>query len=210
MRLKDVETWKDIRGFEGLYQISSLGRVKSLEKFDSRGRKWEERILKSGINSHGYLVVILYKNGIRKNFKNHRLTAIAFIPNPNNLPEVNHLDENKTNSNVDNLEWCTGKYNMNYGNAKRIAVANTNYVKRSANTDYKRKVANTDYVTIGSKLGKPINQFDRQGVFIGTYPGARQAGRKLGINQSDITQCCKGKKKIAGGFIWKYKEEPQS
>ena len=106
-----MEIWKDIEGYEGLYQVSNKGRVKSL----NYGRTGKEKILRPGKNNDGYLIVILYKNGKKKNFRIHRLVAKAFLTNPNNLLEVNHRDENKENNHVENLEWCDRKYNINYG-----------------------------------------------------------------------------------------------
>ena len=102
------EIWRDIEGYEGLYQISNKGRVKSL--------KWgKERILRPGIDTSGYYFVILYNDNVSKPFNLHRLVALAFIPNLYNKPEVNHKDENKLNNCVENLEWMTAKENSNYG-----------------------------------------------------------------------------------------------
>lgn len=103
-----VEIWKDIEGYEGLYQISSLGRVKSL--YNSK-----EIIRKTRINKFGYPYLNLSKNGKKKTFTVHRLVALAFLPNPDNLSQVNHIDEDKTNNRVENLEWCSAKYNANFG-----------------------------------------------------------------------------------------------
>ena len=103
-----MEIWKDIEGYEGLYQVSNKGRVKSLYK-------GSERILKPHDNGRGYLRVHLTKENTSKNIRVHRLVALAFIPNPNNLPEINHRDENKKNNCVENLEWCDRGYNVNYG-----------------------------------------------------------------------------------------------
>ena len=105
------EIWKDIKGYEGLYQVSNLGRVKSLSRKNHPKEEFRNLIT----NSKGYLIVNLLKNNKGKTNKVHRLVAEAFIPNPNNYPQVNHKDENKTNNHVDNLEWCTNKYNSNYG-----------------------------------------------------------------------------------------------
>ena len=105
------EIWKDIEGYEGLYQVSNLGRVKSL-KYNKTGR---ERILKIDKNKNGYLYILLYKNNKRKHYRIHRLVANAFIENPNNYPYINHKDECKSNNNVNNLEWCSPKYNINHG-----------------------------------------------------------------------------------------------
>lgn len=120
-----MEQWKSIAGYEGLYEVSNLGRVRSL-KFG------KTKILKPGRVGGGYLIVKLLKDCIRKNMKVHRLVAEAFIPNPNKLKTVNHKDEDKTNNNVNNLEWMTLADNLNYGTRnKRTAEANVNNPKRS-------------------------------------------------------------------------------
>ena len=115
------ELWKDIIGYEGLYQVSNLGRVKSLERvtISKNGKRYtcQELCLRFG-NIKGYKFVVLRKNCKSRQVLVHRLVAQAFIPNLDNLPEVNHKDENPANNCVDNLEWCTHKYNSNYGTAK--------------------------------------------------------------------------------------------
>lgn len=108
-----MEIWKDIEGYEGLYQVSSEGRVKSLGNGKSNNSK--EKILKSNKNRGGYLKVDLHKEGKKKNYLIHRLVAQAFIDNPNNLPEVNHRNEDKTDNRVENIEYCNRKYNINFG-----------------------------------------------------------------------------------------------
>ena len=107
-----MEEWRDIKGYEGLYQVSNSGKVKSLK--DNYGRP-RIKILKLKKRKDGYIQITLHKNGERKTFRVHQLVAKAFIPNPDNLPEVNHKDKIRTNNRVDNLEWCTRKYNNNYG-----------------------------------------------------------------------------------------------
>lgn len=107
-----MEFWKDIKGYEGLYQVSNYGRVKSLGNEASR----KEKIRKVKYDRNGYPVIILHKNGEKKFFLTHRLVAEAFMPNPDNLPEINHKDECKTNNFVENLEWCNRYYNVTYGN----------------------------------------------------------------------------------------------
>lgn len=109
------EIWRPVVGYEGLYEVSSYGRVRSLDRYDSRNQFREGKILKNRDNSNGYLLCGLSKNGIVKNKYIHRLVAEAFLPNPDNLPEVNHLDEDKSNNRVENLEFCNRKYNCNYG-----------------------------------------------------------------------------------------------
>lgn len=106
-----VEIWKDVVGYETLYQVSNLGRVKSLGNDKTK----KEKILKLEKRKTGYLQAHLSKNGKTKLIYVHRLVAKSFIENPNNLEQINHKDENKGNNNVNNLEWCTPKYNINYG-----------------------------------------------------------------------------------------------
>ena len=121
------EIWRDIKGYEGLYQISSYGRVKSLERTVWNGKgyyKKSEKIRKGYDNGDGYLYVNLCKEGKRKQYRINRLVAMAFIPNPNNLPEVNHKDKIRTNNNIENLEWCTKQYNVEYSLAKAVIGIN--------------------------------------------------------------------------------------
>ena len=165
----ESEIWKDVAGYEGLYQVSSVGRVK---RFYKNGK---ERILKLYPNGSNYLIVVLCKNSIHKQFRVHRLVATAFIPNPQNLPQVNHKDETKTNNHVENLEWCDAKYNNNYGT----------HIERSA-----------------EKQRKKVGQFTLAGEFVRTWPSLSQIGRDLGIG--NVSPCCKGKRPSAGGFVWRF------
>lgn len=120
-----IEEWKDIEGYEGIYKISNLGRVKSLSRINPQNKYQKEIIMKNRLNSNGYLTIKLMKNGKAKIKTLHRLVASAFIPNEYNLPCVNHIDEDRTNNNVENLEWCSYEYNDNYGNRnKKIAINN--------------------------------------------------------------------------------------
>ena len=176
------EIWKDIDGYEGLYQISNLGRVKSLKYHNNKFKLTvsREKILKPCIHSN-YYCVILTKNKNHKNYSVHRLVAQAFIPNPKNLPCVNHKDENKLNNEVSNLEWCTYKYNSNYGIGaeKAKTIAKINIINNS----------------------KAV-QCVETGVI---YKSAAEAERLTGIRASSISQARNGKYKTAGGFHWKFK-----
>lgn len=124
------EIWRPVVGYEGLYEVSSYGRVRSLDRYDRRNQFRKGKLLKNRDNCNGYLLCGLSKNGIVKNKYIHRLVAEAFIPNPNNIKEVNHLDEDKTNNRVENLEWCDRKYNCNYGTK----------IKREINTKIKKGI----------------------------------------------------------------------
>ena len=178
------ENWKDIKGFEGLYKISNFGNVKSL----NYKRTKKERILTPGNIANGYLCVLLYKNGTRKTFTIHRLVAQTFIENPENLPQVNHIDEDKTNNRVENLEWCDIKYNNNYGTRLHKMIC----------TQLNRK-----------DLSKAVLQFDLNGNFIKEYCSLRDAARSLGNKYfcSLISRCSNGIIKTAYGYKWKYKED---
>lgn len=111
------EVWKDIPGYEGLYQVSTTGRIKALERMRKNKRFRKEYILKNHDYENGYKKITLCDNSMKtKRFFVHRLVAMTFIENPNHLPIVNHKDENPSNNNVDNLEWCTYQYNVTYGN----------------------------------------------------------------------------------------------
>ena len=166
------EEWRDIIGYEGLYKVSNKGRVKRLQ---GKGCK-QERILKPSKNGPGYLRARLSKDGKSINHSIHRLVANAFVDNPQNLPEVNHIDENKENNNVNNLEWVTSKENGNHGTRnERIA-----------------KTKNKPVIGI-SKDGKSYLYFNC----------AKDAERDTGIHHGNISQCCRGTRKTAGGYHWK-------
>lgn len=179
------EVWKDVVGYEGLYQVSNMGRVKSLSRIGLNGNRLKERLLKPRPKAFGYLLVCLYKQGNCKNFLIHRLVAEAFIPNPNNYPQINHKDEVTYNNVVSNLEWCTCKYNINYGSHNERAN--------------KSKV--------NGKGSKAVLQFDLNGNFIKEYPSTSEIGRQLNFVISNISRCCNGLRKTANGYIWKYKNE---
>ena len=168
------EAWADIKGYEGLYQVSTLVRIKSLPR---RGTYSEVHILKVSDDGKGYLQVGLCKNSIYKSHKVHRLVAEAFIANPDNLPEVNHKDENKSNCHVSNLEWCDRSYNVNYGSRT-------------------------------SKTQKPVIQLTKSGEILTTYESLSKVKETLKIsNISNISAVCKGKRKTAYGYRWKFREE---
>lgn len=173
------EEWKDIKDLEGLYQVSNWGRVKSLIT-DKNRRK---RILKQHNRGNGYLFVVLTNNEHQsKNISVHRLVAETFLPNPENLPEVNHIDENKENNRVDNLEWCDHTYNINYGNRTKKASESK----------------------LNGKKSKSVLQFSLTGDFIREWPSTMECGRN-GFNQGAVAACCRGKLLQYKGFYWMYK-----
>ena len=190
-KMENIEIWKDIENYEGFYQVSNLGRVKSVErdKFLPNGTfhsHLKEKILAPGLNNKGYSYVNLFKNGKRKSMLVHRLVATAFIPNPKNKPMVNHKDENPQNNCVDNLEWCDASYNINYGTRNIRMIQNRRNYKLGNNPSAKAAFC--------VELNK-------------TFDCAKRAGEELGICVSSISRVCKGKLKTAGGFHWKYADD---
>lgn len=186
------EQWKDIKGYKGIYQVSNLGRVKSLEKIiptkikNSKMITRKERRLKSSKSCKGYCYVVLSKDNIKKSMRVHKLVAEAFLKKEDfksskyedreniniNLLEVNHKDEDKTNNKLENLEWCTRGYNSSYGNRTK-------------------------------DVKKPVNQYDLQGNLIKRWKSIYDAQKELKI-RNHINEACEGKRKIAYGYIWKY------
>lgn len=171
------EIWKDIAGYEGLYQISSFGNVKSFRASAKFGKP-KELILKPYIINSGYAVVTLYTENIKHKFQVHRLVAESFLPNPQNLPCVNHKDENKLNNRVENLEWCSYQYNNNYGTAKVRAIES-------------RSVA--------------VSQKTLDGVEIARYKSAKIASNLLGLKERSVTSWCRIG--FGGGYKWEYISE---
>jgi hypothetical protein len=171
MNKEEKEIFREIDGFPD-YEVSNLGRVCSF-----KGKY--PKILKPGKNRYGYLYVILYNGGKMIGKTIHRLVAEAFVPNTENKPQVNHIDENKGNNVAENLEWVTPMENSNHGTRN----------KRMAETK-----------------GKAVVQYTTNGVFMAEYLSIAEAGRVTGINQSHISEVCQGKRKTAGGYIWLYEE----
>ena len=193
------EIWKDIEGYEGYYQVSNYGRVKSLNYH----RTGKERIMKPKKDSKGYLQVLLCKEGKVKHYFVHRLVAVAFVDNPQNLPIINHIDENPKNNNANNLEWCTQKYNINYGT--RNKKASEKLRGRKLSEEHKEKIA--EKMKNNPKKIKPIIGINKVSGLILEFPSLKEASRQTGINQGHICECCNGNRKSAGGFYWLYADE---
>lgn len=161
-----MEIWRDIPGYMGLYKISNFGNVRRY------GRKQNLRCTER----NGYFVVHL-SNGNAKWFYVHRLVALAFIPNPDALPQINHKNEIKTDNRAENLEWCTAHYNTNYGTRNERIKHNRSF---------------------------PVEQLDDNGNIVNVFFGISEAQRITGIDRPNICKCLKGKTKTAGGYKWKY------
>lgn len=186
------EVWKPIENYEGLYEVSNIGNVRSLPRvvrgnYGSTQPK-RGRMLKHSIDKDGYHQVVLSKDAKTKHYRVHRLVAMAFIPNPNNHPQINHINEKVDDNRVENLEWVTCTQNINHGSR----------TKRMSKT---RKGSGV--------LGKPVLQIDTNtGEILGEYKSCEDAARQLkgeSANGSMINHCCRKKAKTAYGYKWQYK-----
>ena len=182
------EIWKDIEGYEGLYQVSNLGRVKSLERYNLgiKNKYIKERFLKQHPDGKGYLMVWLYKGTKRKTMKVHRLVAKTFIPNPKQKPQIDHINAERQDNRVENLRWCTEKENSN----------NPITAKRNGESHFSTK----------SSCSIRVGQYTLEGELIKEWGCINDVERELNIRHAHIIGCCKGYKykKSAGGFIWRY------
>lgn len=180
-----LEEWKQYKDFP--FEVSTLGRVRTMQRVvkykDGREYNYSSKIIKQSITrEYSYIAISLHSKTY--NFRVHRLVAETFIPNPNNLPQVNHIDENKLNNRVENLEWCTAKYNLNYGtHTKKVVEKLTN-----------------------GPLAKKVAQYDLDGNLIKVWDSIREIKRCLGYDNGTISKFCRNKVncKHCYGFIWKY------
>ena len=183
------EIWKDIEGYEGLYQVSNLGRVKSVGR---NVRKWNhfsyqpEKFLKQCEDTYGYCVVGLYKEKKLRVFKVHRLVANEFVDNPKNKETVNHINGNKHDNAASNLEWLTDAENKQHAFATGLTGGKHFY---------------------NNKRSKPVLKYDMEMQLVKKYPSIREAERDTGIQSSLISSCFKGKCKRAGQNIWEYEQK---
>lgn len=175
------EEWRTIKGYEGMYEVSNEGRVRSLDRY--AGKNYiKGKVLSMFKGTGGYTIVSLCINGKNKSFSVHRLVAEAFIPNPHDYPQVNHKDENKNNNDMNNLEWCTAKYNSNYG-------THNQRLKESS----KHRL-------------KPVYQIDKDcGTIIMRWESIKEAAEAIKLSPTLIWLVCnKRGNKTAGGFCWEY------
>lgn len=172
---EEKEEWRDVVGYEGLYQVSSFGNIKRLNS-RLKGSGYLKKIIQNG-----YMKVTLCRANVRKDFRVCRLVALSFHPNYLNHPQVNHIDENKVNDHYRNLEWCTAKYNMNYGTRGKRAG-----------------------LSLMDKYGSPVLQIDDNGCVVKEWNTISEACRNTGCKFQNISKVCLGRGKRTGGFYWKY------
>lgn len=198
---KTEEIWKDIIGFEGMYQISSWGRVKSMPKqhpcVQGGFYMTKERILIPRKHSNGYLNVQLCKSGKRRNYYIHRLVATAFLrnDNPKEYTDVNHMNEDKTDNHVTNLEWCSNIYNAVYGTKNERMLKNRPSMEGMLTKKKLLGLAGAE---------KPVLCIDNDGCIVAEYKSIMAASRATGYSAAKICQCCKGKRNKTGGYHWQY------
>ena len=188
------EEWRDVVGWEGLYQVSNLGRVKSLprciEHKDGREFFYPSKVIKNQKIGTGYRSVVLHRANIKNQYDVHRLVAETFIPNPNNLSDVNHKDGCKTNNILSNLEWCSRSDNLKHA--------------------YKNGLNRVHIDEAIKERSRPVIQHAPSGEIIAEYASARKAAKASGYNQGQISQYCRSENKKYNtykGYIWRYKDE---
>lgn len=182
------EIWKDIKGYEGIYQVSNMGKIKSVERYmlnrwGNGFKRWREKIKKQTLSKNGYYTVILSTNGNYKTYFTHRLVAEAFIPNPENKPCIDHINTDRTDNRVENLRWVTHKENQNNPLTK---------IKMKRN----------------KSKAKPIIQLTKTNELVRKWESASQVQRDLGYSKSAISSCCRGaKSKTAYGYKWGFEKD---
>lgn len=176
------EEWRDVENYEGKYQISNLGRLRSF------ARSVEPLIFAPHYDKDGYIMYGLRRNGKIYTKKAHRLVASAFIPNKDNLPQINHIDEDKTNNRVSNLEWCSHLYNNRYGTKRQRISFYAMYQ--------------------GHSLRK-VRQYTKDGLFVKEHISSRMAERETNIKHQNIIETCRGGQTQSGGYLWCYADDIQ-
>ena len=201
MNKASEEVWKPIEGYEGLYEVSDKGNVRSLDRYVYTGAAGMVRrkgvFMKQQTNKKGYKTVMLHDSSRVRSTTVHRLVAEAFIPNPDNKSQVNHIDTDKTNNSVSNLEWNTQEENM--AHAKKH-----NLFKNKTEKQIKACAKNLEKAYI--KRRRPVDMYTLDGHYIKTFESIRKASAETNTSGSHITSVCKGYRGSSGGYKWKYTE----
>lgn len=190
---QDEEIWKDVVGYEGFYQVSDLGRVRSVERLvnapNNRRCVRQSVVLRQTLSNSGYYFVGLSVNGKLKNPSVHRLIAIAFKPNPENKPDVNHIDGVKTNNLLSNLEWATKSENGIHAFRLGLSVPQKTNLGRFGGLAYRKRA---------------VDVFDKEGVKIDYFTNVREGAKEYGVAETSVSNCLNGRAKTCGGVIWRY------
>ena len=176
-----TEEWRPVVGYDGSYEVSSMGNIRSLDRLNGRGRWLKGRLIKIGMTRNGYMRCCLCIKGERTHYYVHRLVAQAFVTNPDGKPQVNHINEIKADNRASNLEWVTSRENSVHGT----------------------KIQRTDYVLIARKLAKAVTATHLRSGEVLDFPSMREAQRS-GFDTGAVSKCCKGERAHHKGYVWEY------
>lgn len=198
-----MEEWRDIKGYEGLYQISSEGRVKSKQRITRNNQTIKEKIRKPKIDKDGYCCVSLWIDGVSKEYFIHRLVAQAFIPNPYNKPCIDHINTNKTDNRAENLKWCTHKENANNPISREKYLRNRYKVEGTHRISVYRPTKES-IEKMAEKHKKPVAMY-KNGILIKKFNSAADAEREdNNLKYMSISAACNGRLKTYRGYEWKF------
>ena len=188
-----TEIWKPVVGWENLYEVSNLGNIRTLHYK-------KPYLMHPTVDQKGYMRISFVAPNTKKykRYGVHRVVAEAFIPNPEKLPQINHKDEDKTNNHIDNLEWCTGKYNCNYGKHNDKIRASRVGMKLSNSHIANLRKVRTEIA------GKAVIQLSQNGDVINRFNSISEASRCTGVSISSISHTCNGRSKMGCGYVWEF------
>lgn len=192
-----MEKWKEIPGYDGKYEVSTYGNVRCV----NYRRSGKSQLMKLQLSKHNYFMITLRQEGKNVNRAVHRLVALTWIPNPNNLPEIDHINSDPSDNRIENLRWCTKQEN----HQNPATIAKRKLIKPKSKPYSKNPITEQRRRQISLALSKPVVQMNLLRKVIREFESITQAGKETNAHPSAINKCCRGKAKSAGGYKWRYK-----